>query len=309
LGQRRALAVLVALLALSACGESVDDPEDARCLHPAPTSGAEQSFSDHREVEVHFTCEGAVLAGTLYLPGGDGPNPAVVWVHGSGESPRLEYEGDLVPAVVQAGIAFFSYDKRGVGESEGVCCPGDDDHFNLLAADVAGAVNTVASRSDIDPDQIGVLGASQAGWVVPLAVARFGNVAFTGLVDAPVVSTGEEGRYSELTGEEEGGEGGESVEEATAEVRDEGPSGFDPRPFLRRFTIPGLWLYGGKDLSTPTELNVAVLKELKSTTGKDFTFEVFPGAGHGLLDVPPTDPDALPMLLDWMLDRVHVPGP
>jgi hypothetical protein len=209
--------------------------------------------------------------------------------------------------VVQSGIAFFSYDKRGVGESEGVCCPGDDDHFNLLAADVTGAVNSLAARSDIDPDQVGVLGASQAGWVVPLSVARFGNVAFTALVDAPAVTTGEESLYSELTGEEEGGEGGESVEQATAEVRDEGPSGFDPRPFLRRFTIPGLWLYGGADRSTPTTLNVEVLDQL-AREGKDFTVEVFPGADHGLLDVPPSDPDALPTLLDWALDRVQLSG-
>jgi hypothetical protein len=34
--------------------------------------------------------------------------------------------------------------------------------------------------------------------------------------------------------------------------------------------------------------------------GKDFTVVLFPLAGHGLLDVPPTDPRAMPTLLAWI---------
>jgi dipeptidyl aminopeptidase/acylaminoacyl peptidase len=32
---------------------------------------------------VHFTCEGATLSGTLYLPEGSGPHPAVIWILGA----------------------------------------------------------------------------------------------------------------------------------------------------------------------------------------------------------------------------------
>jgi hypothetical protein len=42
--------------------------------------------------------------------------------------------------------------------------------------------------------------------------------------------------------------------------------------------------------------------------GKDFTVVVYPKAGHGLLDVPPTDPRALPTLVRWVRNRVHVPS-
>jgi dienelactone hydrolase len=45
-------------------------------------------------------------------------------------------------------------------------------------------------------------------------------------------------------------------------------------------TLTGLWLFGGGDKSIPTDRCVAILKQLKAE-GKDFTFVVFPGAGHG----------------------------
>jgi dienelactone hydrolase len=176
----------------------------------------------------------------------------------------------------------------------------------LLAADVAGAVNALRSRSDIDPKQIGLLGASQAGWIVPLSVARFDHVAFIAFVDAPVVTTGEENLYSRLTGEEGGQASGLSKEEMAQRLKKAGPSGFDPVPFLKQITVPGLWLYGGEDLSQPVESDLIILDQLKAE-GKDITTVVFPGAGHGLLDVPPTDPNALPTLVKWLLKQVHLP--
>ena len=199
----RARFVLLAfgLVALAGCGGGVSDPESARCNNPKPTFGQATDLGDHREVGVHFTCEGAVLAGTLYLPNTKGRFPGVVWVHGSGEQPRLTY-GSVVAPLVEQGIAVFSYDKRGVGESEGQCCPGDQGHFNLLSADASGAINALLSRTDIDPSRIGLIGASQAGWIVPLTAARTDHVAFTAMVDAPAVSYGLEGAYSRITGED-----------------------------------------------------------------------------------------------------------
>jgi uncharacterized protein len=118
----------------------------------------------------------------------------MVWVHGSGETPRLNY-GTVVAPLVEDGIAVVSYDKRGVGASEGDCCP---DSFNLLAADADGAVLAVRSHPEVDADRVGFYGASQAGWVVPLADARLRKpVAFTALVDSPAVTAGEEKVWSE----------------------------------------------------------------------------------------------------------------
>jgi pimeloyl-ACP methyl ester carboxylesterase len=92
-----------------------------------------------------------------------------VWVHGAGEASRLGWGGQLLPGLVIAGVVVLSYDKRGVGESEGECCPGDTGHFNLLTADAVGAAQALRTLPEIDPVRVGLIGASQAGWIVPRA--------------------------------------------------------------------------------------------------------------------------------------------
>ena len=295
-------ASLVALVFLSrSSSHPFADPADARCNAPSATFDSAIELPTHREFGVRFTCVGAQIAGTLTLPLGRGPFPAVVWVHGAGESARLPYDGaPLVQALVDSGIAVLSYDKRGVGESEGECCPGDYGQFNLLAADADGAMAALRSRADIDPSRIGLLGASQAGWVVPLAAVRSnGRVAFTALVDAPAVSTGEEDLYSQRTGEQGSLLRLASFVWTAGGLRTPGPAGFDPRSYLEQLELPGLWLYGGADRSQPTDEDVDVLNHLKAK-GKGVRVLVYPQADHGLLDVPPTEPRALPEVVRWI---------
>lgn len=224
----------------------------------------------------------------------------MVWVHGSGEQTRLIYGAAVVAPLVKDGIAVFSYDKRGAGESEGDCCtsPGK---YNLVAADADGAVLAVRSHPDIDPDRVGFYGASEAGWVVPLADARLGMpVAFTALVDGPTVTTGEEDVWSDAAGEEEKGPlTAEKKAEATQKLQEAGPSGFDPAPLIEQMPTPGLWLYGGADKSIPTDRSVEILRRLKQA-GKDFTIIVFPNAGHGLVDTVPSAPEAPATLVNWI---------
>ena len=45
------------------------------------------------------------------------------------------------------------------------------------------------------------------------------------------------------------------------------------------------------DREVPVDQSVALLDRLKAH-GKDFTIVTFPNASHGLLDSPPTDPQA-----------------
>src|SRR5256712_4156681 len=197
------LAAAVALFLPQACGDTDSDPGSARCEAPNPVLGDVQVLSDHSEIAVRFTCVGARLSGTAYLPSGSGAHPAVVWVFGDGPHKRLAF-WSLVAAFVGAGVAFLSYDKGGVGESEGVCCPGDYGHFNLLAADAVGAVNAMRKMPGIDPHSVGLLGARQASWVGPFDAARSPTIAFTALDHAPPVSQGERLLSSLLTGKRAG---------------------------------------------------------------------------------------------------------
>jgi alpha-beta hydrolase superfamily lysophospholipase len=109
-----------------------------------------------------------------------------VWLHGSGEEPRLSY-GPLVASYVGDGIAFFSYDKRGVGDSEGKCCPDVYGHFNLVTADAVGAAAAVRRSPQIDPNRVGFLGASAAGWVAPRAAETSKHVAFLAIASPGVL--------------------------------------------------------------------------------------------------------------------------
>jgi len=295
------IATFVAAVAMSAFGPSFDDPDDARCNAPGVTFGDLATSSDHREVSVNFTCEGAVQAGTLYLPAGTGQHPAVIWVHGAGEAARLPYGAPIVSGLVDEGVAFFAFDKRGVGESQGECCPGDYGHFNLLTADVVGAIEAVRSATGIDPDRVGLIGASQAGWVAPRAAVNSHHVAFMALASAGILPYDEVKAYAELTG----GDGSDtplpSSQEIAEALQNAPRSGMDPHLFLQRMDIPTLWLLGDTDKEVPFKQSVALLDDLKRE-GEDFTVKPFPGAGHGLLDVPPTDPDALPTLIRWVVD-------
>jgi uncharacterized protein len=295
------LPLALAVVALTSCGSSVNDPESARCNAPATTFGGKVALPGRTEVDVHFRCAGALLAGTLFLPKGPGPFPAVVYVHGSGEAARWTWDVPWVRTTVGAGIAFFSYDKRGVGESQGSCCPGDENHFNLLAADADGAVNAVRKRSEIDPAKVGFLGTSQAGWVVPLAVVRSRHhVAFIAMADSPAVTTGEEAQWSQLAGEDATNPPALTPAKRAELTRKLHPAGFDPVPLLEQITVPGIWVYGREDRSQPSEKGAATLERLRDTKGKDFTVVLFPHAGHGLLDTPPSDSRAMPTLLAWI---------
>ena len=69
----------------------------------------------------------------------------------------------------------LGYDKRGVGESTG---DWNTASFDDLAGDVVAAFEYLKQRSDIDPKHVGVLGISQAGWVMPLAAVRAKDLAF-----------------------------------------------------------------------------------------------------------------------------------
>jgi hypothetical protein len=70
------------------------------------------------EEEVRFRNGDVELAGTLLLPAGPGPHPAVVFLHGSGPEGRWA-SNYLARRVVRGGIAALVWDKRGVGESAG----------------------------------------------------------------------------------------------------------------------------------------------------------------------------------------------
>lgn len=130
------------------------------------------------------------LAGTLTVPDGPGPHPALVLVSGSGPQDRnstvFGHPLFLVLAdhLTREGVAVLRYDERGVGASTGRYATATIEEF---AADASAAVEYLHGRPEIDADRIGLYGHSEGGLVAPLVAARRGDLGFLILVGAPAV--------------------------------------------------------------------------------------------------------------------------
>ena len=133
------------------------------------------------EVAVENKAAGLTLAGTLTLPSGAGPHPAVVLITGSGPQDRDEAVMGHRPFLVLAdhltrqGIAVLRCDDRGFGKSTGNFATAIDADF---VDDALAAVNYLRTRPEIDPRRIGLIGHSEGGIVAPRAAARSPEVAF-----------------------------------------------------------------------------------------------------------------------------------
>ena len=119
-----------------------------------------------REVTFQSEAGGVQLAGTLLLPPGEGPFPAVALVTGSGPQDRDEtlmgHKPFLViaDALARRGIASLRWDDRGAGASAGDHMGSTVDDF---AADARAAVAFLRSRPEVDGNAIGIVGHSEGG--------------------------------------------------------------------------------------------------------------------------------------------------
>ena len=124
--------------------------------------------------DVRFPSGEIRLAGTLITPITGTRHPAIILVHGSGPQNR-ESILPFARFLVRHGMAVLGYDKRGVGDSTG---DWNTASYDDLAGDVIAAFEYLKTRTDIDSSQIGLLGVSQAGWIMPLAAVRARDLAF-----------------------------------------------------------------------------------------------------------------------------------
>jgi dienelactone hydrolase len=246
---------------------------------------------DVKREEISFRSSDATLQGVLLSPKAGGRHPVVVNVHGSGRLTRRDHWANaMARAFLAEGVAVFLYDKRGVGDSGGEYVGrGARDTNNVsrenlerLAGDAAAAATMLSARDDVDPQRVGLVGLSQAGWIVPLAAKKTKAVRFTVLMSGPTVNTTVELAFSALAGD--GGDSCLPIAEADRVAREHAPrTGFDPAPVIAAQDVPGLWLYGAVDGNIPVPSSVMVLEPMKKT--HDFAVVVVPGAGHELYQV------------------------
>lgn len=169
-----------------------------------------QPPASYTERDVTFSNGDITLAGTVIYPNGDGPHPAVVFVHGSGAADRW-WAFYLAEQFTKAGFAGLMYDKRGVGDSGG-----DWTRSSLhdLAGDALAAVRHLSADPRIDPGRIGLYGISQGGWVAAAAGADAEEIDFMIVNSGGGLSPVEVETYAYETAMREGGLSDTSIREA-----------------------------------------------------------------------------------------------
>lgn len=137
----------------------------------------------YRSEEIGYANEaaGILFQGTLTIPEGPGPHPAVVLISGSGPQDRDETLFGHKPFWVWAdhlsrnGFAVLRVDDRGVAGTAGSTAGSTmEDH----AGDALAAVAFLKEQREIDGARIGLIGHSEGAVVAPMAAVQSDDVAF-----------------------------------------------------------------------------------------------------------------------------------
>ena len=130
------------------------------------------------------------LAGTMTIPPGKGPFPAVLLMAGSGPNDRDETLMGHKPFLVLAdyltrkGIVVLRYDKRGVGKSGG-------DFTNAVmwdfGSDGEAGIAYLKTRPEVNVQKIGIIGHSEGGLEAPMIAMHDPAIAFVVLMAGPGV--------------------------------------------------------------------------------------------------------------------------
>jgi uncharacterized protein len=238
-----------------------------------------------REIAVSIpTSDGLTLPATLRVPADARSKlPGMVLVHGAGPGPREKYRAEA-EAFARAGIATLAYDKRTAGYSL------MERSYSRLADDAIAAADLLRGRPEVDPDEVGIWGHSEGGWVAPLAAERAPQTAFLVVVGANGVTPLRQQTWADTIKMEHAGVRGSLVDtHARTPYRVLAAMGlfpepyFDPGPVLRSLTLPVLGVWGAQDrLTPPVESVTAYRAALDEAGNRHYTLRTVEGAEHAV---------------------------
>jgi pimeloyl-ACP methyl ester carboxylesterase len=261
---------------------------------------------DYTIQDVRFESQGITLVGSIIIP--KSPFAAVVIVHGSDPVKR---EMEFAKRLAKEGIAVLTYDKRGVGESGGVYVgPSvgtnniDTTNLHVLSGDANEAVKTFRTSLKVKEIPIGLVGFSQAGWIIPITATINSQIEFMVLFSAPTITTLEQLRFQFYTnGNDKFWENHTEADAREHTMHDPDRYSFvatDPKDFLKTISIPGLWLFGEKDIQIPVKVCIEQLNTFK-VQGKPYEYTLFSRLGHNTV----SDSDATPfdISVQWIKQK------
>ncbi len=235
--------------------------------------------------EIKFKSGGTTLSGTILKP--HNPVAAIVLVHGSGQEKRML---EVASLLAKKDIAVLTYDKRGVGQSAGTYAGPevgtnniDSANLTLLAQDASSAINELSDHLPGNKVPLGLLGFSQAGWIIPIAATQNMKIKFMVVFSGSLVTAREQLRFQFYTNGDAKFWDTHTEAEVKVHVMTD-PDKYQfvdtyPLESLSRLKIAGLWIYGGKDIQVPVAMSIENLSG-QIDKGKNFKFLVFPSLGH-----------------------------
>jgi uncharacterized protein len=298
----------VLALSIANAGVSIPKPLDLNYnnreeLGSSPYRASRLWITDYSRTYVRIKSGDIFLSGALYLPKiEEGKKvPAIILAHGSG--PTTQYNlGYYIYLGLKIGAAVLVADKRGVGNSEGVydaSVMNSEKVFAELASDLVAQLKWIKTQSEINVTKIGMMGPSQAGWIMPIAAKMDNSFNFIISLSGPAVSVGEENYFSTLTNENEE-PAGISIAEADKRLKDfKGDHIYAPSAVLEKLSTPILWQFGTHDRSVPVDESI---RRLRSLNKPNFEIVIVPNVGHGSTNVHTGEyEDFVKILKSWLV--------
>ena len=164
-------------------------PPESPVAYSAPAYVTASAFRDEAFT---FDAGGWPLQGTLSLPVGSGPFPALVLVHGSGPNDRDASIGptkifrDLAEGLASRGIAVLRYEKRTRAHAARISALRDFTVKEEVVDDAVAAVKRMRETTGIRADRVFVLGHSLGGMLAPRIAAAEPSIAGLILLAAAV---------------------------------------------------------------------------------------------------------------------------
>lgn len=272
----------------------------------------ELSYHEVREIE--FESQGNRLSGSLYLPDSPPPYDLVFFIHGDGPQDRTS-KGNynfIMNHLMKQGFACFSYDKAGVGKSQGNWLEQTMAH---RGNEVIEALNALEATEFIRKK--GLLAFSQGGWVLSELAQSKASVDFM-IVVGGAIDWMDQHLYYESQFAKKRGYSPEETEAYLTYVR-----GYDAlidandyeayvafveahayeKPMtqsrfhfaylnkesnaidgIRHMKVPFLGIFGAEDMNVDVSESYRVYDEIFNQMGKtDYALHVFPEATHSLV--------------------------
>lgn len=275
------------------------------------------SFSLNAEERLVFEHQEDTLAG-VYLPqlNHEKAKAVILFVHGDGP---LTYDAEGYYELVwqplrQLGYAIFSWDKAGVGSSSGNWL-----NQSMLdrQSEVNAAIQFIQSQYGYTKETTGLLGFSQAGWVLPVIAAQSNDIGF--MIGIGFASNWkQQGRYYSKVKHTLANKTSAAIELELANYEqdfsflktqpsydeyvksDEDFKGDDKQAMspdryqfvlknmnadalkeYSKVSVPSLFMWGEDDLNVDAKQEFELIKDVKNAW---LTLKLISGANHGMLD-------------------------